>query len=1075
MLSGVLKYRDLSSKDYSGDGGTYTFKVDSAEFPDALWMNVGVDSENFMEVLRANNLLFRIVNPDKCKEDFTDRMAGVCRVDVGKTVKTNAINTIFSARLGSAVQYALSMPNRRVLNSSGLTMSEREIGVQGTDEYARFVAEFNCSVPIHIEIHTKYLDLDISSSDGQRVFNALKEKDKWGKKVSITPISQFAVKRSKEFLGFEEEIEVEETVPVWGMYQTIEEVIKAHPEKNTQWILDRHYEIVTKDNLQSVLEEFYNYDGYIAFDTETTGLRVRFQSLNGDGDTMVGFSLSKNVGEGYYFPVAHKRFENLTDDITYFMQTYIKPILECKPIICHNTSFDWKVGYLYGLNVNVVFDTMVAFSCTHRYKYGKSYDTGLKSLVKTLLGYDMFELEDFVIGSWGTDSSNFSDLPYELVRRYATADADMTLSLYYWLMENNVLQEYNAVRVHDLEVQFQKVVGYSEFYGYRVDIGALPKLIEETTSAMRKHEQEMYRIAGHEFNPNSSQQLSKIMYEELGIEMIDGQTSTKADILEELGRMEDLDGNPRYPFVKELLAYRSHEGTYKNFIKKREQFMTADGFIFPSVYAFGTDTGRVSIKNPNYQSYDKLVKHYIKPRDKFYHFDCDFSQIEYRVLASMAQQENLCEAFADPDMDYHTYQASRMFGVPYESVTPDIRSQSKGINFGLPYGMEDRSLGKRIFGKASPENTAKATLLRKKYFKGQEKIQQFFEVVRAQGVAEGYTETWLGRRRYYNKKLFDERSIRRQAGNHVIQGSSADIYKMGVVALFEMVVRKGWLGKVLFDAFVHDEILIEIHQSISPYVFLKFWRDEYQVRLKGFCQLYAGCGFGHNWYEAKTQDLPPQFIQECIDRVQDDVDDTWDDDIEGFLVRIKTEFHDYKVRRVKEFLTDKANDGAVVKPLINSLLLELVCEKSTLSKGEIRSKSLDEKIAMFKDLYDFRVGTVHILPPDDSGRGDTDVNVDVKIAPMDKLERQIATCLSFGMSVDTAEGVVYIKFFDNQKFMDYLRTLCIPEGDEGYRLRFVVKKENGVQVMRTKFSIRFGDTFMLQTMCRRLGGKVTNN
>ena len=132
------------------------------------------------------------------------------------------------------------------------------------------------------------------------------------------------------------------------------------------------------------------------------------------------------------------------------MQTKIRPILEGKKIICHNTAFDWKVGYLYGINTNVVFDTLVAFNCTFRYQYGKGYETGLKALAKNILGLDMFDLEDFVIGEWGSTEINFSDLPYELVRRYATADADMTLSLHDWLVKNDILNRFNAVRVHDL-------------------------------------------------------------------------------------------------------------------------------------------------------------------------------------------------------------------------------------------------------------------------------------------------------------------------------------------------------------------------------------------------------------------------------------------------------------------------------------------------------------------------------------------------------------------------------------------------------------------------------------------------
>ena len=1349
MLTGILKYKDFSSIEYDGTDLDYTFNVKAAEFPDALWMGLETTETDIFKIIDVNKMIYKCVKPEKFNEDLSDKMNGSCRIDIGSSVKTNAVNTIFAARIGSLVRYALSVPGRTVLNDNGDLLATDKIGNN------EFKVKYFCSVPVEVYIKTDFVELDIKKSDLYEVFPKLQEKNKYGNIVSLTPISNIAVKKTKDFLGFTPPVKEVDDVPEWGLRQTIEEVIAANPNKNTSWILDRHYVIVDKDNVDEVIEKFLKYDGLIAFDTETTGLDVTFRSAQGNGDTIVGLSLSYKAGEGYYFPLAHKKFDNLSDDITYFMQTKIRPVLEGKQIICHNTAFDWKVAYLYGINTNVVFDTMVAFNCTFRYQYGKGYETGLKALAKNILGLDMFDLADFVIGEWGSTDINFSDLPYELVRRYATADADMTLSLYEWLVKNDVLNRYNAVRVHDLEVQFAKVVAYSEYWGYRVDMARLPDMVAKNTEQLKIAEQEMYRLAGHEFNPNSPKQLKQVMYEELGIEKINGQDSTKAEILKELDKLQNPDGTRQYPFVHALLEYRNKEGTNKNFIKKREDFITPDGFIFPHVFQFGTDTGRVSIKEPNYQSYDKLVKHYIVPREGYVHFDCDYSQIEYRVLASMAQQQNLCDALADPDMDYHTYQASRMFNVPYASVTSSLRKQSKGINFGLPYGMEDKSLGKRIFGQATPENTAKAAQLRKKYFQGQEKIQQFFEVVRAQGVAEGYTETWLGRRRYYDKQRFDVGSIRRQAGNHVIQGcvdgdtliqtkelgivkikdiagtslniwngegwthgdvmysgekqkcivrfkggqeficspihkflvidenneghwveckdlvngssirvnanysnsntvicsyydvehvfgttdsirigkkiggmvsvgvindtgfhrlccsdyqryivegifndmfkdcavvrgfvaglfskyfkdngfdgdtveltfmdnewyhtlcknvqkallmhgikstvsnrsivvngvdverlkklvklpacslddyaggveiesveitdeyidmydvcntdngfymadgvithnTAADIYKMGVVSMFDMICRNGWLGKVLINAFVHDEILIEIHNSINPYEFLKYWREEYQVKIKGFCQLYAGAGFGENWYVAKSQDLPPGFIQECIDKA-----DTmgWDGDITKFLKQCNEDYFDYKVRRVRDYITDKNNANQVIKPLINALLLEVTSEALNISEKELTNqyKTLDDIILKFSEVYstyfnnDMQI--YKVLPPDAVQQKDIKQGDTVNIAPIDMQTSIVERCRNYGVAVDVDNMIIYLLFVQKPpQVLNVIKGLC--NTDTGYKLRFVLDKgENGVQMMNTPYFIKGSDALSLQTLYKRV-------
>lgn len=1069
MLIGSLVYRDLSTPDYQGTNNVYTLNVKAAEFVNTIWLHISSPSDiSLMKQIKINKeLYYRIINPDKFNEDIAHELPMSCRVDVGKSISTNATNTVFAARVGTPIRYTLGVSNRELVNEYGRAIAKDQI------QDTTFEVEYDCSIPKRLCIHTKYIDLVLNETTECEVFGKLKKKDNFGNILYRTPISTISAKYNSATLGVEVPKIDNDDIPAWGMYENIEDVIAANPNKNTKWILDRHYIIVNKDNVDEILAKFKNYNGLIAFDTETTGLRVNWQSMQGKGDTIVGFSLSYKAGQGYYFPLAHKKFDNLTDDITDFMLTKVKPILEGKRIICHNTSFDWKVAYLYGINVNVVYDTMVAFSCTYRYMYGKTYKTGLKELAKNILGLDMFDLNDFVIGEWGNQVT-FADLPYELVRRYATADADMTLSLYDWLEKNQILKKFGAIRVHDLEVQFAKVVGYSEFYGYRIDLKNLPEMIKRTEEALELHHKNMEQMLGHSLNPNSPQQLAAAMYDELKIQPTKKDSrSTDKDTLRELSYITDEDGNTKYPFVTELQAYRSHAGTYKNFIKKKDEFVTEDGYVYPNVYQFGTDTGRVSIKEPNYQSYDGLVKHYVIPRDGYLMFDCDYSQIEYRVLASMAGQTNLCEAMNDPDTDYHTHQASRMFGVPYASVSSGLRKQAKSVNFALPYGMGDRSLGGRIFGKITDENTRKAAALRAKYFEGQEKILHLFEGVRAQGAKTNYTSTWLGRRRYYDRQRFSVADIRRQAGNHVIQGTAADIYKMGVVKVFDMIVKNDWLGKVLINAFVHDELVIEIHNSINPYEFLKYWRDEYQVKLKNFCTLYAGAGFGHNWYEAKSQDLPPQFIQQCIDRA-DKIQ--WNGDIAQFIEQCKKEYFNYKVQRVADYITDKNNDNAVIKPIINSLLLEVTSKKLGLSEKELTKKysAFDDIIKQFVQSYSDRFVSdskvYKILSPDMLVVAKVPEKVDgVQLPQVSRLQNLLQTCLMTGIVVDTETQIVYVKYVANQEYLNLIKSkLILPTDrpDDSYTLYFVAMEPEKklIKPLKTEFGISGADCIYLQNL-----------
>lgn len=966
------------------------------------------------------------------------------RLDIKKTnkYKSNITNKDFCTRVSALLRY--------------IQMSGKQNYNQNIDEANHFnttrlvhiddlgFVKYEMGIMTEASIKSPYVELVLHTIsddifDGG-IFKELKEKDKYGNPLSNTPIDQVGFKLNEETLGFFYEPPYKkETINLFGMHETIEDVIEAHPDKNTSWILTRDYTIVTDETLEAVMKEFYDHKGYIAFDTETTGLKINFKSRIGEADQLVGVVLSKELGSGYYFPLQHKLFDNLCGgDHWYFMEKYMKQLLESRPIICHNIKFDWKVAYIYDIVVNCVYDTMLAFGVTKRYEDSK-FELGLKSLVRNIFGLDMFDLSDFVTGSsFGDSEITFADLPYELVRRYAPADTDMTLALFEFLEREAIIDKFQAQNVFEMEVNFAKVVAYSEFFGYHINVPKIPDMREQIVGGMEKYKAEMVAIAGYDFNPNSPKQLMKIMYEEQGVPIIGDKPGTGKEILKTLADRTDENDEPLYPFVIALTNYRQNEGIYKNFLKKLHEFATDDGFIFPEVMQLGTDTGRSSVKNPNYQSYNDPVKKNISPRPGFMQFDCDFSQIEYRVLASMAKQEKLMEEFEDPDLDYHTYQASRMFSIPYSLVSKALRGQSKGINFGLPYGMGDSSLGTRIFGVRNKETQQKASVLRRKFFQGQEKIEDFFERVRSEGVANNFTSTHFGRRRYYNRGVFSVAEIRRQAGNHVIQGTAADIYKLSCNRLFNRCIDEGWLGKVLFNAFVHDELLNEVHQSINPYYFLKAWREEFQLVIDGFCQLFAGAGVGKSWYDAKKQDLPPEYINELIEQYEEGM--AWDENIDNFLIKVDEGYEEYKIRRVKDYITDPQNQGEIIKPIIYSLLVEitnnivkaiksdpsiLVTYNSMFDKELIfaddkhKIKTLKEYLSVYCRYFNLDIDSINIKSPDEASVSTT---TNLQAEPDEELTFEddgytISDFISFrGYYRDDNENIVYF----TDKEMNYM-------------------------------------------------------
>ena len=693
----------------------------------------------------------------------------------GKMVK-NMVNDVLFCQMAAVIRYVKNhCIKKNEKYYTGITLASKEFEAVTDTEYiipfpnrenetlATVLLHLGCIYELHIDSPTLKIDLKNDSTIEDFL-------------PKLTDAWQAGIKFDKDYLGFEPERfeTVENIETINGMYTCIEDVIKAHPDKEFSWLLGKDYRIVDDEHLDEICKYIMDWDGYVYYDTETTGLNINFKSRVGQADQLVGIVLSVKYGESFFFPTQMKSIKNLCNgDHWYFMEHYMRPILEGKQLVAHNMTYDWKVAYIYDINANIVHDTMALIKLTIGAEV-KDYPMGLKENAKTLLGRDSLELSDLLKDDeWGESDIKFWDLPYELVRLYACADTDNTNGLLQYALQSDLLTKYNAKKVYEIEIAFSFAVSYQEFFGHRIDVSNLAVVRKAIGEEQEAYMQKMVDIVGHEFNPNSSPQLQKILYQELGVpEQISrktGRPTTDKETLKKLAEITDENDEPKYPFCGILQKYREAEGVRK-IVDKFPEHVTPDGYVFSHVMQYGTTTGRVSINTPNYQSYNDPIKKNVVPRPGFWMFDTDYSSVEYRVLGNMVGNKRIMESFKDPDFDYHQYQAARMYGVPYATVTKKMRKSAKGINFGLPYGMGDESLGIRIFGEATPENTKKAAALRAAYFKGQEDIRDWFEYHRNKGVNEGFTETYFGRRRYYHKGEFSVGAIRRQAGNQVIQG-----------------------------------------------------------------------------------------------------------------------------------------------------------------------------------------------------------------------------------------------------------------------------------------------------------------
>ena len=740
---------------------------------------------------------------------------------------------------------------------------------------------------------------------------------------------------------------------------TIAEIIERHPERDYAWLNDRKYHIVkTIEEVEEVCQKIWKHKGVVAFDTETTGLTMNITCRTGRGDRLVGMVFSITSGEAWYFPIAHKKIQNICTpgNENFIIDKYFKPILQTKDLVAHNAAFDWRVMYNYGICCNIKHDTMILMQLTF-WNDHRDLKLGLKPLVKTFLKRDSFELSDFVQGKFGDNSIKFWDFDEESTKYYACPDTDSMLEFLNYCMDKDFLGKYGARKIYEIEVQFSIVIAYQEYYGHCVDVTKIDDLVEEIQRVKEESYAKMLAIVGYDFNPNSSVQMAKILIDELGYPIIErtdtGNPSTGKDTRKVWMSKKNEDGTDKYPMARWLQEYADVSTLESNFTKNIDKFATKEGFMFSKVKQF-LETGRVSTNNPNYQSYSDTVKKYIGPREGYYAMDADYSSVEARIMVSMAGCQNMIDALQDPDVDYHTIKASDMFGVPYELVSTKLRKMSKGVNFGILYGLGDPNLGVNLYGSKTPENTIKAKQQKKLYFKGMEELQDFITKSKEQGVTQFFSTTYFERRRYFDPRRVRKDTIERQSCNARIQGTAADIYKVAMVRLFTELRKKNLLGKVLISAFVHDECYLEVSKSIDPCKMLKMLRKAMMVEIDGWCPLFIGAGFGRNWYEAKSTELPVQVQDHIVNTWGETGLDWWNGDTDALYTWEVNEINNYKKNRVLDYLKNEENWGKVFKPVENSLAHDVLDEvKSGVSVEGVVYNDVKPSNDMIDNLKEF--------------------------------------------------------------------------------------------------------------------------
>ena len=586
--------------------------------------------------------------------------------------------------------------------------------------------------------------------------------------------------------------------------------------------------------------------GYVAIDTETT-------SLDEMSAELVGISMCVQAGEACYIPIGHK--EAVPDPFGSLklsegqmsikdVLNVLKPLLQDEAIlkIGQNMKYDAKIFARYGINVRSIDDTMLLSYAL----YGGLHSHSLDTLSDRYLGHNPIPIKP-LLGS-GKSAITFDKVSIEDATPYAAEDADVTLRL--WQMLKPRLHKMHVTRVYEgLERPMVPILADMEMTGIKVDRDTLLSLSNSFGHKILILQEEIQRLAGERFNVGSPKQLGEIMFDKLGYEGgkkgKTGAYATGADVLEDLATQHDL---PR--LVLDWRQLSKLKSTYTDALQ--DHINSETGRVHTSYSIAGANTGRLSSTEPNLQNIPIRTEDGRRIREAFIAEEgkilvsLDYSQIELRVLACVANIDSLKKAFSE-GLDIHAMTASEVFDVPLKDMTSEIRRQAKAINFGVIYGISGYGLARNL---GIPRLEAQGFIDR--YFERFPGIREYMEKTVKFAKDNMRVETLFGRV-IHTPQINAKGSIagfaKRAAINAPIQGAAADIIRRAMIRMPEAI--KGLPAKMLLQ--VHDELLFEVSedaadQLIKTATFVMQRAAEPVLRLD--VPLVVDAGRGANWAEA---------------------------------------------------------------------------------------------------------------------------------------------------------------------------------------------------------------------------------
>ncbi|MBK5719680.1 DNA polymerase I [Dysgonomonas sp. Marseille-P4677] len=596
--------------------------------------------------------------------------------------------------------------------------------------------------------------------------------------------------------------------------------------------IPHEYHLIEKEEEIIDLVSKLSKQEFCCFDTETTGLDPNVSEL-------VGMSFSFKEGEAYYVPVPAD-FEEARKIVEQFRVFFENEKIEK---IGQNIKYDIIVLKKYNIHVRgKLFDTMIA-----HYLINPELRHNMDYMAETYLKYRTIHIDE-LIGSRGKNQLNMRSLRPEQIKDYACEDADITLKLKF-ILEKAIQKQDLGNLLYEIELPLIYVLADMEYTGVKLDKSALSEYSKKLTLQLQNIESDIYRAAEQEFNINSAKQVGEILFDKLKIVDKPKKTKTGQYVTSEetLESMKDT-----HPIVGQILEYRGLKKLLSTYIDALPLLVSPlDGKLHTSYNQTVTATGRLSSSNPNLQNIPiredqgrEIRKAFIADEGCVF-FSADYSQIELRIMAHLSQDPNMVDAFNEGE-DIHAATAAKIYKLPINEVTSDMRRKAKTANFGIIYGISVFGLAERL---TIPRGEAKELI--DGYFDTYPKVKEYMDKSIAVAREKNYVETVFGRKRFLPDINSRNATVRgyaeRNAINAPIQGSAADIIKVAMNHIFDRFNRENIKSKMILQ--VHDELNFNVFEDELDRV-RKIVIEEMENAYKLIVPLKADCGKGKNWLEA---------------------------------------------------------------------------------------------------------------------------------------------------------------------------------------------------------------------------------